>query len=226
MPCMHLECSILTIPRYFTGECHIMLIGCLISVDWLKLFGDLLIELCKRHVAQAAFKSSCTVGINTVMVSSFNRLLLLMACLHLCMAQWMQTGMTCFSFQLLVSLTSFYFYANFFPCRNVFSLYGDPAYPQSIYIFGGYNNPLNGSTHVLWNTSMSKVCEVVEWGLANILSQWSFLNFRAGMKIFQIPVAKYNIVGAFLVNVQTYFMVIKPWITLTVRLCHFINTCH
>ena len=160
------------------------------------------------------------------MVSSFSPLLLLMACLHLCMAQWMQTGMTCFSFQLLVSLTSFYFYANFFPGRNVFSLYGDPAYPQSIYIFGGYNNPLNGSIHALWNTSMSKVCEVVEWGLANILSQWSFLDFRAGMKIFQIPVAKYNIVGAFLVNLQTCFMLIKPWIILTVRLCHFINTCH
>ena len=70
------------------------------------------------------------------------------------------------------------------PGSDVFSLYGDPAYPQSIYIFGGYNNPLNGSTHAFWNTSMSTVCEVVEWGYANILSQWSFLDFRAGMKIF------------------------------------------
>ena len=40
------------------------------------------------------------------------------------------------------------------PGSDVFSLYGDPAYPQSIYIFGGYKNPLNGSTHALWNTSM------------------------------------------------------------------------
>ena len=52
---------------------------------------------------------------------------------------------------------------------------------------------------------MSKVCEVVEWGFANILSQWSFLAFRAGMKKFQSPVAKYYIVGAFLVNLQTCF---------------------
>ena len=52
---------------------------------------------------------------------------------------------------------------------------------------------------------MSKVCEVVEWGFANILSQWSFLDFRAGMKIFQSPVAKIYIVGAFLVNLQTCF---------------------
>ena len=87
----------------------------------------------------------------------------------------------------------------------VFSLYGDPAYPQSIYIFGGYKNPLHGSAHAHWITTMSKVCEVVEWGFANILSQWSFLDFRAGMNIFQSPVAKYYIVGAFLVNLQTCF---------------------
>ena len=86
------------------------------------------------------------------------------------------------------------------PGSDVLSLYGDPAYAQSIYKFGGYKNPLNGSTHAHWNTSMSKVHEVVEWGFANILSQWSFLDFRAGMKIFQSPVAKYYIVGAFFVN--------------------------
>jgi hypothetical protein len=34
---------------------------------------------------------------------------------------------------------------------------------------------------------MSKVCEVVEvvdWGFAKILAQWSFLDFRVAMKIF------------------------------------------
>jgi hypothetical protein len=78
----------------------------------------------------------------------------------------------------------------------VFSLYGDPSYPHPIYIFGGYKNPLNGSAHALWNTTMSKVCEEVEWELAKILSQWS-LDFRAGMKIFESCVAQYYIVGAF-----------------------------
>jgi hypothetical protein len=52
---------------------------------------------------------------------------------------------------------------------------------------------------------MSKVHEVVERGFASILSQWSFLDFRAVMKIFQSPVAKYYIVGAVLVNLQTCF---------------------
>ena len=90
------------------------------------------------------------------------------------------------------------------PGTVVFSLYGDPAYPQPIYIFGGYKNPFNGSAHALWNTTMSKVCEVVEWGFANILSQCSFLDIRSGVKIFQSPVAKYHIVGVFLVNLHTW----------------------
>ena len=52
-----------------------------------------------------------------------------------------------------------------------YSLYGDPAYPQSIHIFGGYKNPADGSAQASWNSQMSKVREVVEWGFANILTQ-------------------------------------------------------
>ena len=52
---------------------------------------------------------------------------------------------------------------------------------------------------------MSKVHEVVEWGFANILAQWSFLGFRADIKIFQSPVAKNYIVAALLVNIETCF---------------------
>ena len=32
----------------------------------------------------------------------------------------------------------------------IYSLYGDPAYPQSIHIFGGYKNPADGSAHAHW----------------------------------------------------------------------------
>ena len=31
-----------------------------------------------------------------------------------------------------------------------YSLYGDPAYPQSVHIFGGYKNPADGSAHAHW----------------------------------------------------------------------------
>ena len=87
----------------------------------------------------------------------------------------------------------------------IYSLYGYPAYPQSIHIFGGYKNPADGSAQAHWNCQMSKVCEVVKWGFSNILARWSFLDFRVAMKIFQSPVAKYYIVAALLVNIQTCF---------------------
>ena len=56
----------------------------------------------------------------------------------------------------------------------IYSLYGDPAYPQSHYLFGGYRNPRAGFPQVQWNTKMSKVREVVELGFANILANWAF----------------------------------------------------
>ena len=87
----------------------------------------------------------------------------------------------------------------------IYSLYGDPAYPQSIHIFCGYKNPADGSTQAHWNCQMSKVCEVVKWSFSNILAQWSFLDFRVAMKIFQSPVAKYYIVSALLVTIGTCF---------------------
>jgi hypothetical protein len=39
-----------------------------------------------------------------------------------------------------------------------------------------------------WNTQGSKVREVVEWGFANIRSNWSFLDFGAAMMVFKSPI--------------------------------------
>jgi DDE superfamily endonuclease len=91
------------------------------------------------------------------------------------------------------------------PGNVIYSLYGDPAYPQSVYVFGGYRNPPQGSPQAAWNTQMSKVREVVEWGFANITTNWSFLDFKAAMMIFQSPIAKYYMIAAFLVNLRTCF---------------------
>ena len=89
--------------------------------------------------------------------------------------------------------------------KTIYSIYGDPAYPQSLYVFGGYRNQHPGSDQAHWNTEMSKVCEVVEWGFANLISNWSFLDFKALMMIFQSPIAKYYIVAAFQCNLRTCF---------------------
>ena len=87
----------------------------------------------------------------------------------------------------------------------VYSLYGDPAYPQSLWIFGGFRNPPAGSVEALWNTEMSKVREVVEWGFKEVVGNWRFVDFRASMKIFKSPVARYYILSVFLTNCRTTF---------------------
>jgi hypothetical protein len=85
---------------------------------------------------------------------------------------------------------------------EIFSLYGDPAYPQSQFLFGGFRNPAAGSAEARWNTQMSKVREVVEWLFKEIIIQWSFLDYKPSMKIFHCPVAKYFVIGAFLTNLR------------------------
>jgi hypothetical protein len=85
----------------------------------------------------------------------------------------------------------------------IFSLYGDPAYPQSRYLFGGFRNAAVGSPEAAWNTAMSRVRECVEWGFKEIIAQFSFLDFRASMKIFQSPVAQYYVLGSFFQNIRS-----------------------
>jgi len=89
--------------------------------------------------------------------------------------------------------------------HGIFSLYGDPAYPQSLLLFGGYRNPCPGSREARWNTEMSKVREVVEWAFANLIKNWAFLDFRASMMVFKSPVAKYYMIAAFLMNCRSCF---------------------
>ena len=51
-----------------------------------------------------------------------------------------------------------------------FDIYGDPAYPQLRNILGGFHNPEEGSLEVEWNTRMSSIREVVEWGYKEIVN--------------------------------------------------------
>ena len=88
---------------------------------------------------------------------------------------------------------------------RIFSLYGDPAYPQSRYLFGGFHDAPVASREAAWNTCMSKVRQPVEWNFGEIAKQFCFLDFRASMKIFGSPIARYYIIAAFLVNIRSTF---------------------
>jgi hypothetical protein len=88
---------------------------------------------------------------------------------------------------------------------DVYAIYGDPAYPQSGYIFGGFRNPADGSIEAEFNTTMSSVRESVEWGFKDVISQFRFLDFKIAQKVFLIPTAQYYMVGAFLHNLRSCF---------------------
>jgi hypothetical protein len=81
-----------------------------------------------------------------------------------------------------------------------YQLYGDPAYPQSGYLIGGFRDARRGSAEARLNKKMSKVRECVEWGFRDVISYWSYLDYRRSMQLYKIPVAKYYIVGVFLSN--------------------------
>ena len=87
----------------------------------------------------------------------------------------------------------------------VFALFGDLAYPQSIYLFGGFVNPVRNSPEARFNRRMSKVRIIVEWGFANVLRRWQHLDFQREMKIFLQPIAQQYINCAFLTNISNCF---------------------
>jgi hypothetical protein len=75
----------------------------------------------------------------------------------------------------------------------------DPAYPQRRWFFGGYQNPPL-TIECLFNHAMSGVRKTVEWGFKEVITQFSYLDFKAGMKIFLQPVETYFFVAAFFCN--------------------------
>jgi len=57
---------------------------------------------------------------------------------------------------------------------RIYALYGDLAYPQSCYLLGGYRIAPPGSSRATYNTAMSSLCVVVEWGYKLIVENCSF----------------------------------------------------
>ena len=82
-----------------------------------------------------------------------------------------------------------------------YGMYGDLAYAQSIYLIRGFQKPSTGPDEALFNRQMSSVCITVEWGFGDIIEKWKFLDFHSAMKIFEMPVTKYNMNGTFLSNI-------------------------
>ena len=86
--------------------------------------------------------------------------------------------------------------------NQIFAHYGDLAYAQNSYVLGGFRNVYPNSDEAAYNQLLSSVRITVEWGFAELVEQWKFLDFRSAMKIFQCPVAQYCINAAFLSNIR------------------------
>lgn len=91
------------------------------------------------------------------------------------------------------------------PVGETFSLYGDPAYPQSSYLFGACPNAQPNSPEARFNAKMSSVRQCVEWGFKEVSSLWPLVDLKRQMKIFKIPVAKYYIASVFFTNCHCCF---------------------
>jgi nuclease HARBI1 len=82
----------------------------------------------------------------------------------------------------------------------IYSLYGDPAYPMSAYLYGGVGQPAPGSPEAAWNTEMSGARISVEWTFGEVGRQFRQLDLKHSLQIFKFPVAKYYAVAVFLIN--------------------------
>lgn len=87
----------------------------------------------------------------------------------------------------------------------VYSLYGDLAYPQSIWLFGGFLNPDRDSLEAQFNRQMSAACIAVEWGFNDIVTQFRHLDLKNNMKWLKEPIAVHYMNCGFLCNIRNCF---------------------
>ena len=88
---------------------------------------------------------------------------------------------------------------------QVYSLFGDAAYAQTIHLYGPFRNPAEGSPQAAWNEALASVRIVVEWNFGEVVRYWKYVDHRAEQKVFLIPIAKHYFSAVFLCNLRTCF---------------------
>ena len=86
---------------------------------------------------------------------------------------------------------------------NVYSLYGDPAYPLKPHLIAPFRGANLSAQERLFNKRMSAVRTSVEWNFGKVVTLFGFLDFKRNLKLYLQPVAKYYLVGALLTNCHT-----------------------
>ena len=85
---------------------------------------------------------------------------------------------------------------------NIYSLYGDPAYPLRPQLLGPFKGAHLTDEQTIFNKRMSAVRPriSVEWTFGKFISLFPFLHFKKNNKLYLQPIGKYYIVGAILTN--------------------------
>lgn len=84
-----------------------------------------------------------------------------------------------------------------------FYLYGDQAYPPSQHLISPFRGARLTEDEQQFNAEMCKVRLAVEWGFGKVISIFSFLDYKKGLKLWLHPVGKYYIIGTLLTNCHT-----------------------
>jgi len=82
-------------------------------------------------------------------------------------------------------------------------LYGDPGYPTRQYLECPYKGSYLTPMQEEFNSRMSGVRIVVEWGFSKIIALFAFLDFKKNLKILLQDVGKYYLVGTLFTNIHT-----------------------
>ncbi|XP_067040714.1 uncharacterized protein [Acropora muricata] len=90
-----------------------------------------------------------------------------------------------------------------FPPPNIFTLYGDTAYPIRQHILGPYRGAGLTPLQEQFNGNMSKLRESVEWGFGKIVQYFAFLDFSKNLKFLLQPIGKYYVIGTLFTNCHT-----------------------
>ena len=84
-----------------------------------------------------------------------------------------------------------------------FCVYGDPAYPLTVYFQRAFVNPAAGSHEEDFNRRMSSVRIVVEWSFGIVTTLWTWVDLKRRQQLWLFPVARYYLCAVLLTNFHT-----------------------
>jgi len=86
---------------------------------------------------------------------------------------------------------------------NLYITYGDKGYSVHQGLLSPYWDPVDGSNEQVFNTSMSRVRQSVEWGFNLIKGLFAWVGYPRNQKLNLQPIGRYFVVAAILTNCHT-----------------------